>query len=236
MFRFLTISFFSFFFFNTVASAASPCPDALDHRKNLQVQRNYDAFANACFVSIDPFTTLDLIYRSFLVENDGILMVFNSYGEGPNSTHTGAREYYLFPRKGMPDFSFDSDDLFTLTLASGGKVQFRTEDMKMLSFEGANFREDSSINRENNGGLEISQFQGILLDVGFKLGSDPADQASKKSMFSDARGAQCELQNSEIFSYAVDGSGDIKFKFLTDAKLADFLTDRCANLDLSSLK
>ena len=44
-----------------------------------------------CYIFVSPKYSKDLIYRSFIFTQDGQHLIFNSYGEGPPSTFTGAR-------------------------------------------------------------------------------------------------------------------------------------------------
>ena len=48
-----------------------------------------------CFVSIDPTEVPGMIYRSYVFFDDGLLMVFSSYGEGEGPNMTSAREFWL---------------------------------------------------------------------------------------------------------------------------------------------
>src|SRR5579862_7388677 len=56
-----------------------------------------------CFVSIHPMAA-GMVYRDYAFFGDGMLMVFNSYGDGDgNPNLTSAREYYFFPRRNAPE-------------------------------------------------------------------------------------------------------------------------------------
>ncbi|WP_374030184.1 hypothetical protein [Bdellovibrio bacteriovorus] len=77
-----------------------------------------------CYLSLHNFKQGGLVYRDYLFTKDS-LMVFNSFGDGPISQSTGAREYYFFPRKNViPQFSWNSSDRRLEVTATDGNVVF----------------------------------------------------------------------------------------------------------------
>src|SRR5690348_13146670 len=83
-----------------------------------------------CSVSIRTVKySSDLIYRDYLAFTNGLLLVFNSYGEGDEQTHTGAREFYFLPRVN-DNFSIQVEERersLKLRLADGAWLMFSAD-------------------------------------------------------------------------------------------------------------
>ena len=184
-----------------------------------------------CFISIDPFNSLNLIYRSYIMVTDSSLMIFNSYGDGPPSTTSGARLLYFFPRNQSLNYQVNSK--FVNIEMSGQSFDLDILTAKFAKIEGLEFQEDPQIRKDNNGGLKILSSKRLYLDTGFKVGGDPRSDQKRMVYFHDTHDFACELINSEVFDYKVDVDNPI-FKFSSDKELASFLKLRCPQLDLAS--
>lgn len=184
-------------------SVSAFCEPVLTHVDQIQIQR--DSGANGwCFISLHPFwNTPNLVYRDYLISNNGLLMVFNSYGPEQNSTSTGAREFYFFPRLNADlNISFDENDSsqpVTVTLSNGKNVFFSPKTAEISGLENGQMKLDSKISPKNAGGLEILKYDGLWLDAGFALGHSPAENSSEKAKFTDALGKTCLVLKSDIF-------------------------------------
>lgn len=225
-------------FCGTRASAdASPmeCRDRVERSGGTQVQMLWSRSSGNCWVTVSPLETSDMIYRSFLFGSDGMLMVFNSFGDGPEWRDTGAREFYLFPRRMMPDFRFASDGNLIVTTASGAAAEFDRQKTRFLSLTDAVVNEATNVDRDNSGGIEIPEHDGILLDLGFAFGHSPMGKSDSTSRFTDRAGKTCAVLNREIFDYPGNSEDEIALKHPTDAELARFLAKRCPELDLTPL-
>lgn len=186
-------------------SAPENCPKKLTHVNNLQFSRAYQEDLSECWISIDNMNGYQkLIYRSYLITTDGLLMVFNSYGSGPNSTHTGARQYYFFPREVFTNEVDLQKDLVSVRLNSKLKFQFQTKVLNLVNQPEFKIKTDPKINRNNKGGVEILEYNGVYLDLGFSMGKSPSDNAEGKSLFKNQFGQACEVINKQIFDYKND--------------------------------
>ncbi|WP_415063620.1 hypothetical protein [Bdellovibrio sp.] len=213
--------------------AADPttCPDIVERQDNTQVQMIWSDATNSCFFSVHPMDGyVDLVYRDFLFSTEGLFMVFNSYGPGDESQTTAAREFFMFPRP-LSDikfkWNFDAQEL-EVTHVTGDKFIFDTRKARLKSISGAaSVKVADYVEPGNRGGVEITNYQGLLLDGGFKIGSAPTGNASNSSVMKDSVGKTCSIRNSELFKYTSDG--DVIFKY-SENTFPAFIKKRCPQL------
>lgn len=217
-----------------VANAQDPahCPYIVERYEGTQIQQLWADGSQSCFLSVSPLDAyVDLIYRDHLFSTDGLFMVFNSYGPGPESETTGAREFYMFPRP-LNKFEFrwnrDAQELEVIHV-TGDKFIFDARKARLKSISRTTVTVADYVEKGNRGGIEISNFPGLLLDGGFNIGSAPTGSSSGNSVIKDARGQSCKLQNHELFKYTSDGDVILRY---SDNTLASFLQKRCSNLQL----
>ncbi|MBI5203132.1 MAG: hypothetical protein HY925_16195 [Elusimicrobia bacterium] len=169
--------------------------------------------AGKCFVSVHGMAG-GMVYRDYAFFSDGMLMVFNSYGDGEDTRRfTSAREFYFFPRANAPDVDLDpAAPSVVVTMANGDRVTFNTDDAQIASV--------------GRGGVEFPSYNGLMLDVGFRMGELPSGLPNGDATFRSAYGQTCTVKNKELFTYA---SGDRALK-MTDAELSLWLKTRCPGL------
>lgn len=216
------------------ADAAKPvCTEALEQRGDIQVQVQWNADNSTCYLSVHPFDSDNLIYRDFLFAQDGMLMVFNSFGEGPESTTTGARELYFFPRTQLyPTYAWnDQLQRLEVTHTNGEKYFFNYKDNQFSGTTNGTVKEDPSVNRQNKGGVEITGYKGLMLDVGFTMGESPSAITTGAAVFTDQNSKTCDVKNDEVFKYVANG--DDLFKFDYDRDLVSFMKGRCPALNVA---
>ena len=225
---------FSTPFTTSALYAASPDSNvcAEDYKVlNFKTQIQMGEFSKGqCFISIDPFNSLNLVYRSYLMVTDASLMIFNSFGDGPNATSTGAREILFFPRKLSLNYRLDPKSV-NIEM-SGQNFVIDIETSRFLQIDGVVFKEAQDVRKDNEGGISIASSERLYLDLGFKLGSAPRSEQGRKVYFHDAHQITCEVLNSEVYDYKTDPQSPI-FKFTTDQELAQYLRFRCPQLDLT---
>jgi hypothetical protein len=214
-------------------NAYSQCVESRQIVGNTQATSMSGSDEKTCMVTLDPMDITDLVYRSYLFNQDGLLMVFNSFGDGQISKKTGSRDFYFFPRKHDPTFDITEDGSIEVNQASGRTAILDPDAFRLLSISGAQIKISEQVRPDNAGGVEITPTEGLVLDCGFALGQQPEVRRNSKSVFKDSHGAKCEVKNSEVFSYAPDG--DVAIRWSEDEGLKNFLKSRCKNLDLSSL-
>ncbi|HWU42198.1 MAG TPA: hypothetical protein VN132_02130 [Bdellovibrio sp.] len=227
----LAFALFSLSALSSFADETSFCPDRLERRESIQVQQMVSADKTICYISIHNFRTKNLVYRDYIFTSDGGLMVFNSFGEGPDSQSTGAREYYMFPRPNKnPTFTWQ-DESHTLQVidATGGSYLFDYESEQLVGMSLGTSKVASDVSEKNNGGVEISKFKGILLDAGFTKGHAPSQISSGTSVLKDFAGRSCKVRNKDLFKYTADG--DAIFKYSSDEEFKKFLKSKCPLLE-----
>ncbi|UXR63499.1 hypothetical protein EZJ49_10475 [Bdellovibrio bacteriovorus] len=205
------------------------CQETVERRGSIQMQMIPASDGN-CFVSVHNRKAQGLLYRDYLFTADGELMIFNSFGPGDESQTTGAREFFMFPRvQSTPTYEWnDETRRLTVTTVNGNRASFDYEDAELVEMTGATIKRASSIVPGNRGGIEILNYQGLLLDGGFKMGSAPTGNSRANSIFTDRTGKTCKVQNYELFKYTSDG--DVIFKH-SDKGLQSLLKSRCPQLN-----
>lgn len=212
------------------ARAAAACP-ALRPSIIGGTQGYSDSMGSGkCFTSVDPTDTGRLVYRSHAFFDDGLMMVFNSYGDGSdnNPNLTSAREFFFFPRRGAPQLTMDAAaQAVTVRMPDGGRVFFNPATAQIASLERGAVTVAARIDPADRGGVEIPSYAGLMLDAGFRMGESPSGRPKADSTFRDAAGRTCAVKNAELFDYTPDG--DHAFKF-TDEQLSAWLAKRCPAL------
>lgn len=210
------------------AAFAGTCDDHIEGRANIQVQR-LQLSSGQCFLSIHPMDAMSLIYRDYLFTSDGMMMVFNSFGEGSDNDTTGAREFYFFPRrKAVSEYVFnDKKNELIVSHTDGFEYVFDYNSAQIKSITWAKVKLAKDILPENRGGVEVTNYKGLMLDTGFRRGASPSDNPVKPSTFTDENGKTCSVKNSELFDYS---NNNTVFKFNTDKALAAFIKKTCPQL------
>lgn len=212
------------------AQGPEKCPYIVERQEGTQIQQMWSEGSQSCFFSVYPLNAYyDLIYRDHLFTSNGMFMVFNSYGQGPESETTGAREFYFLPRprsQFLYNWKLDTKEL-EIVHVSGDKFVFDSRKARLKSISRAQVTVADEVNSQNQGGVEISQYQGLLLDGGFKVGSAPTSVSSNISVLKDSSGTSCAVKNYEVFKYTSDG--DVVFKYSDDI-LPTFLQKRCPEI------
>lgn len=211
------------------APAAAPCPQIKPVVVGGTQGYADDLGSGICYVSIDPTSTPGLVYRSYVFFGDGLLMVFNSYGDGDNNPNlTSAREFFFFPRRGAPELTMDPKaGTVSVRMGDGGRADFAPAAAQLSGFDRGAVAVSAKIDPANRGGVEIPRYAGLMLDAGFRVGESPSGRPDAPSTFRDANGRLCTVKNSELFSYA---GRDHAFKF-TDAQLSAWLRTACPDLN-----
>jgi hypothetical protein len=212
---------------NAWAEDATTCPDKVERHGSIQLQQDLSN-NSVCFISVGNFKTEGGIYRNYLFTSDGEMMVFNSYGWGSDSDSTGAREFFFFPRSSKMSYNWnETSRRLEITAVSGDQYYFDYEDAQLVGMSKGQVKLANEVNKTNKGGVEILNYQGLLMDGGFKVGSAPTSSQSRNSIFKDAAGASCTVKNTALFTYENDG--DVFFKY-SDKELSVFLKKNCPKL------
>lgn len=210
------------------SQAFADCTDKYEIYDNTQIQ--ISPGTDACYFTVTPRNVPNLVYRDFLFDTNGDFMIFNSFGQGPESTTTAAREFYFFPRPNK-EFAYQYDankHQLNITLPSGKIASFDTNKSILLSISGTQLKQDYNVTPSNRGGIEVVADDGLLLDIGFKVGQSPSQNPASKATFRDAEGHACQVENAVLFTYTADQ--DVILKAKTDDEVRSLLKSFCPNL------
>ncbi|MEQ1878747.1 MAG: hypothetical protein ABL958_19045 [Bdellovibrionia bacterium] len=228
--------------FLSPVAASAECPSRVDLYMGIQAQSFYYSSMKACAVQVSP-SAKSVRWRSYSFFSTGLFMIFNSLGDGPESTHTSSRSYFLFPRVREPGYSLSRTGL-TLTLSTGDRLLFdyKTGRTKSPGLDTLLVKEDPAVNAKNDGGVEIQRHSGLVVDTGYFTGEVGHSDPDRFSLVRDRKNRTCQLRNDLLFAYiyANDPYGkkklqNVSFKFETDRELALFLQRLCPALDVSPL-
>jgi hypothetical protein len=210
-----------------VFADASNCTDKFEVFDNTTVQTLPGN--TGCFVTVNPRNIYDLIYRSFLFDDAGLFMIFDSLGAGSDVDTTGAREFYFFPRKtNQVNYQYDAPSKRLSVKTPSGKIfVFNTEKAILVSVTGSSLTIDYAVDGKNKGGVEFVKNDGLYLDLGFTFGQSPSQNPSRKVSFSDTNKNSCVVKNSAIFKYSAEQDSTFKY---TDLQLNSFLKRNCPQL------
>lgn len=210
------------------APAAANCRVDPAHIGGTQVYSD-ELDGGRCFVSAHSNAVNGLVYRSYTFYGNGLLMVFSSYGDGEDvSTLTSAREFYVFPRRRQPVFEADPvAKTLVVVMSDGARFTFDTAKGEIASLDRGDVVVAPRVDPADRGGVEFPRYDGLLLDVGFRMGESPAGRRNGDATFRSAHGQTCTVKNHEIFEYLP--GGDHRFKH-DDAALKAFLAARCPAL------
>jgi hypothetical protein len=224
-----------FFGFSLSASAQVEEPvlkeECTDFAKNLGSFR-YHRFLdreNKCWLSALPTRVTNLVYRSYLYTSEGYLMVFNSIDKEEYGVSDGARSFLFFPRNEIPTAADIGDLVYFKSGTKGVELILDTQEARIVGMVGGTVKEDRKVYPGNNGGVEFSNVQALILDGGWKAYGDPFGEMNRQSTFIDPKGNRCVVRNREVFK--LDSDEDPRFRF-TDVQLKTFLANRCPKLEL----
>jgi len=217
------------FCFSTVA-LSSECPEKSFYQGRIELRTGVSRI-HGCFLAIrdsgDPLSP-SLNYRQYYFYESGMFFVFVSTetdNEKDDRMATGARVYFFRPTGQLPDYSVTPEGQVIVQTAGRQQAVFSIETGTFLSLSHAEISISPEIALGNNGGVEISKFDGVLLDSGWRQGGMPTTLPAGITRVSDLTGPFCDLRNNEIFTYF--GSGEFRLTHRSDSEFADFLAVRC---------
>lgn len=228
-----TILFFTVIFLSLLSQAEftnTKCEHALLGNNIIQVNRQYDPATRSCFISVSPRNIANLKYRDYYFDQLGRFMVFNSYGNGPIESYTGARDFFLFPIVDQyPDFSFEQNGDVIIKMVSGHQLRISGKDFSLVSLSDGTVSE-KPLSNKNAGGVEITLTKGFWLDTGFRLGGLNIANPNKSTLFkSPATKESCSVKNSKFMDYADKDNPDFKYN---GEPFIQFIRTTCPRLGL----
>lgn len=204
------------------------CPQKFWTHRGTAVQQGYFSSTKTCYMSVRARTTFGLEYRNFLFTSRGLMMVFNSFGDGPSSSTTGASEFFFFPLTHQLSVDFIDENVI-VTMANGAKATFDADKAYLLDIENTDLVVDPIVRNDNEGGVTILKSQNFRYELGFQLGMSPSWFPNRVMKVIDSNEISCRLRNKEIF---VKKNDEIYHLYPTNISLKKFLGKRCPNLSL----
>ncbi len=188
------------------------CDHVLVGSGDIQINRQWDPATRTCFIALNPRNVDNLKYRDYYFSNQGEMMVFNSYGDGPDSTMTASRDFFIMPVVNeYPDYSIEDNGDVTVKLVSGHLFRVSAKDFSIVSLTPGTFTE-KALSPNNQGGVEIMLLSGFWIDGGFRKGGTRFSNPNFKSGIHSAKSsALCGAGNSTFLDY--DSNGNYTFKF-----------------------
>lgn len=216
-----------------LALLGSPAPQT-DCRVDPVIIRGTQVYADAlnsgvCYLSVGLSHAPRLVYRSYAVFSDGLLMAFESYGDGEDvGALTAAREFYFFPRSSRPAFELDAEaGRIEAILPNGDRLSFDPDTAQPKSIGRGQVAVQPTVDPAHQGGISFPVYGGLMLEAGYARGRSPSSVKTRESEFRDGAGSRCRVRNEEIFVYTPDGEHAFRFD---DASLFAWLRERCPDL------
>lgn len=223
----------------STASTARPewCPNRAWERDHLRLSSHWHPHLEKCSVSVGRRDS-EAPARAFTFSGDGRLMVFDTYEPEDDSGRTllegdpdyerfntfdrvtAARVFWLFPRVSELEVQIARHSV-VVGLTNGGRLVFDTLTGRIAQGEGVALEQAKHVERGQAGGVELSGFDGLVLDAGYRLGGDPTSLRARSSVVYDAHGGACDLPNRIAFRYGPKGEPTLRFG--TDADLLRYL-------------
>lgn len=199
------------------------CPDVVQSFSNIQIQQLFSSSGKRCYLRIHPRDAVnDLIYRDYLLTNDGLFLVFNSFSKDFSNTSDGAREFFFYQQT-FNGFSWLVEDSSLILNGFGKKIfKFSLKTAQLESLSDAVIQVADKVIPENRGGVEILQNAEPFIDAGFQLGQPPSSNRKNKSVLRNSKNDVCTLLNTRIFDYTND---TVYLKPLTQVQKA--FTEKC---------
>jgi hypothetical protein len=204
----------NFFLSLTLSTIALSNPlDSLENCKTQQILHGkwainrFFTMADGCLVQVTPIDKPNQIYREYIFDQMGRFAIFNSI-QGSYETATSMKSYFLFPVVQTPSIEKISDKIVEVTLATGEKAQFDSQDLFLFSLngKGIQYKEEKKVSLVEGGAFEILAHDEIYIDAGWKIG-DRSYRDSSKSSRLYLNGKSCWISNSTLFVYSDSFTG-----------------------------
>lgn len=216
---------------NAMASSDS-CTPLSETRGNIILTRTFYFDDGTCNLSVSNKNNLT-IYRDYSFDQNGGMLVFTLYGEFDNEQRFGTREFFFQPKKNnFPDFAWnDETQELAVIMTSGDKATFSYETAGLKGIENAQVTIDDYLHPRKQGGVEINQYNGLLVDTGFTLDRLSSQNRNGLSVLRDSKSNTCKVANRSLFRYLPNGN--VQFKLKTP-ELKSLLEKQCPGLELEA--
>ncbi len=217
-----------FYKFSYAAFTQAKCDHALLGSGEIQINRQWDEPSRTCFIDLHPRNVMNNRYRDYYFDNHGQLMVFNSYGDGPDSKMTAARDFFLLPQvEDYPDYSIEANGDVVIKTVSGHLFKISAKVFSIISLTPGLISE-KTLSPDNKGGVEFTLKEGFWLDGGFMKGASRLQHPELTTIVKTSKNSKtCSILNRDYLNYNSDG--DFTFKYENE-KLTAFLKLKCPSL------
>ena len=222
--------------FITLGSSAfansQDCTPLNETRGNIAISRTYYSDDGTCNLSVSNKNNMT-IYRDYSFDQNGGMLVFTLYGEFDNQQRFGTREFFFLPKKNnFPDFSWnDETQELEVIMTSGDKAFFSYQTAGLKAIENAQITIDDYLHPRTQGGVEINQYKGLLVDTSFTLDRLSSQNRNGLSILKDSKSNTCKVANRSLFRYLPNGN--VQFKLKTP-DLKSLLEKQCPGLELEA--
>lgn len=206
------------------------CPERLERIGFTQIHQMETYKKDNCYIATSNTQDYsDLIYRSYLVSKDSLL-VFLSLGSGPEELNTGAKEFFFFPRDVKTQNFMGSGDQKTIHISTRYDFDFTfdAETSQLLDVTNAVVSVDPKISPDNDAGVTMTPLKGLIYELPFMINGAPSGELQKTGVMKDAFGHRCQVKVGQIFKMVDDG-GDTAIKY-TDVQLKNVLKKICPQI------
>ena len=143
--------------------------------------------------------------------------------------HTQEQES-LISLKRNSELSYEVfEEKVIVNLPNGDNLTFDKELALPTSIGRGDLDYDHVITPDNDGGVEILNYKGLLIDFGFKMGMSPSWFLKRTAKVIDEKSNICLIKNSEIL-YKKDNN--IHWIYNNDSSLFSYLLERCPSIIL----
>ncbi len=210
------------FLATTTTVFAQNCPE--DHGK----YGNGHSYQNIfCRIMVGGERNATGSNRKLTFSETGKIQVFSDVaGKG-----TGARVFYLFPKKSKN--SIDRVDESGLSLMTASGVRFHFDKNGNMSSPDLKLRVSKEISTQNKGGIEIENYSGgIVVDIGYRAENAPDLNKNAVVTITDKNNKKCTMANSDIHRIK---NYESELIYKTNESFHAFLSKKCPSLDISDL-
>lgn len=226
------IHFFPFLLFLEISSGLANAKDCPEISGRYGDNKHFRDFV--CKISIDSDAIDDVSKRSVTFNDEGKIQIFSNFPGTTNSNSTGARVYFLFPKRNEKKI-LDSTRENLKVLGTSG-VEFVFDKFGNMKSSNADLKITSAkeINSKNKSGVEIENYKrGLIFDLGYRNGNTPDLNPEAQVTVTDKNNKKCQIVNKE---FMIVTKNDSELRYKSNSALHKFLASRCPSLDISDLE
>lgn len=198
--------------FSLTLKAQENCPEQVQSFGNTQIQQLYSTKGKRCFFRVMPKTTdIYMVYRNYLLTDDGMMMVFNSYSDQFDDKSDGAREFFFYTNSFEGFQWFVEGESLIVKAFDQRTFKFLLKTAQIQEISGGKVSVADKVSPDNAGGVEILNFENVYVDAGFRMAASPSADQKSSSVVKNPQGQICKIPNGKVYEYKT-GSSYLKSK------------------------